>query len=56
MPRRKIVVDRAMRLIRCTIDPQINPEARIHHVNSTIIVQVCEFLTLTRYVMLVWQV
>ena len=31
---------RAMRLIRCTIDPQINHEARIHHVKVTMIVLV----------------
>ena len=35
---------RVMRLIRCTIDPQINHEARINHVNPTKIVLVSEFL------------
>jgi hypothetical protein len=39
-------------LIRCTIDPQINHEARINHVNVTIIVKVCEFLALMRHVKL----
>jgi len=30
----------AMRLIRCTIDPQINHKARINHVKVTMIVLV----------------
>jgi hypothetical protein len=29
-------------LIWCTIDPQINPEARMNHVNAEYLVLVCE--------------
>ena len=33
---------RVMRLIRCTIDPQINHEARINHAKIAVIVLVSE--------------
>ena len=36
-----------MRLIRCTIDPRINHEARIDHDKSTLVVLVSELVVLT---------
>ena len=35
-------------MIRCTVDPQINHEARIHHLNVKIVVLASEFRPLMR--------